>query len=434
MTTLPRKDADLRRFILVGALVATVFFGVLISWMVFTRLATAAIASGEIDFDTDRRSIQHLEGGIVAEIAVSDGTKVAPGDVLLRLDRTQPEASYQQIKARYLALLATEARLVAERDGLGAIQFPLLVADPSELGGEGDIKLSEERLFATRKQNLAQQKAIIGQRVKQLEEEIRGLVDEIRSQDRQIELLNDESESMQSLVERKLVGKQQMLALQRETAELEGLRSRNRASIARAEQSISAEELRLIDIDTAHSAEILAQLRETQGDVIELHERLAAAEDVLSRTEIVAPIEGTIVGLNVSTVGGVIASRQPLMDIVPEDEELLIKARLEPKDIDVVRSGQRAFIRLTAYSQRNRQPLIGNVVSVSPDSLIDEASGLSYYLARIALPELAATDYSDAQLYPGMQAEIMIQVGSRSPVDYLIQPIRESMNRALREG
>lgn len=320
MTTLPRKDADLRRFILVGALVATVFFGVLISWMVFTRLATAAIASGEIDFDTDRRSIQHLEGGIVAEIAVSDGTKVAPGDVLLRLDRTQPEASYQQIKARYLALLATEARLVAERDGLGAIQFPLLVADPSELGGEGDIKLSEERLFATRKQNLAQQKAIIGQRVKQLEEEIRGLVDEIRSQDRQIELLNDESESMQSLVERKLVGKQQMLALQRETAELEGLRSRNRASIARAEQSISAEELRLIDIDTAHSAEILAQLRETQGDVIELHERLAAAEDVLSRTEIVAPIEGTIVGLNVSTVGGVIASRQPLMDIVPGAE------------------------------------------------------------------------------------------------------------------
>lgn len=99
-----------------------------------------------------------------------------------------------------------------------------------------------------------------------------------------------------------------------------------------------------------------------------------------------------------------------------------------------MRSGQRAFIRLTAYSQRNRQPLIGNVVSVSPDSLIDEASGLSYYLARIALPELAATDYSDAQLYPGMQAEIMIQVGSRSPVDYLIQPIRESMNRALREG
>ena len=238
---------------------------------------------------------------------------------------------------------------------------------------------------------------------------------------------------MQSLVERKLVGKQQMLALQRETAELEGLRSRNRAAIARAQQSISEEELHLIDIETERNAEILAQLRETQADILELTERVAAAEDVLRRTEIRAPIRGTIVDLSVSTVGGVIASRQPLMDIVPVDEELLVKARLEPKDIDVVRAGQNAFVRLTAFSQRNRQPLEGEVISVSADSLLDEATGLSYYLARVSLPDLADTDYADGELYPGMQAEVMIQVGARSPIDYLIQPIRESMNRALRE-
>ena len=211
------------------------------------------------------------------------------------------------------------------------------------------------------------------------------------------------------------------------------MRSRNRAGIARAEQNISEEELRLIVIETERNAEILAQLRETQADILELNERLAAAEDVLRRTEITAPINGTIVDLSVSTVGGVIASRQPLLDIVPVDEELLVKARLEPKDIDVVRAGQDAFVRLTAFSQRNRQPLKGEVVSVSADSLVDEATGLTYYLARVSLPDIADTDYADGELYPGMQAEVMIEVGARSPINYLLQPIQESMNRAMRE-
>ncbi|MEM1404963.1 MAG: HlyD family type I secretion periplasmic adaptor subunit [Pseudomonadota bacterium] len=426
-------DAHTRRYVRVGVFIASLFFGVFGSWAVFSRLASAAIAAGEIDFDIDRRSVQHLEGGIVAEILVADGDVVAPGDPLLRLDRTQPEATYEQVNARYLALLATEARLSAERDGSKAIVFPEPLEDPSFADNARDIRQSEERLFVTRAQNLAQQKGIVRQRIRQLEEEILGLREEIGAQDRQIDLLTDESESMYSLVERKLVGKQQMLALQRETAELEGQRSRNRAAIARAQQSISEEELRLIDMETERNGEILAQLRQTQADILELTERVAAAEDVLRRTEIRAPIRGTIVDLSVSTVGGVIASRQPLMDIVPVDEELLVKARLEPKDIDVVRAGQMAFVRLTAFSQRNRQPLEGKVVSVSADSLIDEASGLSYYLARVELPALENTDYAGGELYPGMQAEVMIQVGARSPIDYLVQPIRESMNRALRE-
>jgi HlyD family type I secretion membrane fusion protein len=426
-------DAALRRYTILGLIVALAFFGVFGGWAVFSRLASAAIAAGEIDFDTDRQSVQHLEGGIVAEILVADGDLVEPGQVLLRLDRTQAAATFEQFKARYFALLATEARLNAERDAAESIDFPAQLSDPDFADKAQDIRQSEERLFVTRRQNLAQQKGIIGQRIRQLEEEIEGLKGEIASQDRQISLLSDESESMESLFDRKLVGKQQMLALQRQIAELEGERSRNRAAIARAQQSISEEELRLIDIETERNAEILAQLRQAQADILELSERVAAAEDVLRRTEIRAPTRGTVVDLAVSTIGGVVASRQPLLDIVPIDEELLVKARLAPQDIDVVRAGQTAFIRLTAYSQRNRQPLEGVVSSVSADSLIDEATGLSYYLARVALPELEGTDYADSELYPGMQAEVMIQVGARSPMDYLLQPIRESMNRALRE-
>lgn len=426
-------DSDLRRYTVFGLSVVLLFFGVFGGWAIFSRLASAAIAAGELDFDTDRRSVQHLEGGIVAEILVADGDLVEAGQVLLSLDRTQAEATFEQVKARYFALLATEARLEAERDKATLIVFPDELVKPASEGRAGDIRQSEERLFATRRQNLDQQQAIIGQRIRQLEEEIEGLRGEIDSQDRQIALLSDENESMASLFDRKLVGKQQMLALQRQIAELEGERSRNRAAIARAHQSISEEELRLIDRETERNAEILSQLRQTQVDILEVNERLAAAQDVLRRTEIRAPTRGTVVGLAVSTIGGVVASRQPLLDIVPIDETLLLKARLAPQDIDVVRAGQSAFVRLTAYSQRNRQPLEGKVSSVSADSLVDEATGLSYYLARVELPSLQGTDYADGELFPGMQAEVMIQVGARSPLDYVLQPIRESMNRALRE-
>ena len=427
------QDPLLRRYVIAGAVIIILFFGVLGGWAAFSKLASAAIAPGELGFSTDRKTIQHLEGGIVAEIRVKDGDVVNPGDILIRLDRTQPQAIYDQVKARYYAILATESRLRAERDGEAAIVFPSPLDDPDFATQATDIKYSESRLFETRRQTLEHQQGIIGQGIKQLEEEIQGLEQEIGSQDKQINLLNEEIVGMQSLFERKMVSKQRLLALQRETAELEGERSRNRAAIARARQSISEEELRLIELETDREGEILAQLRDLQGDILELNERLGAAEDVLARTDIIASSHGTIVGVTVSTVGGVIASRQALMDIVPLDETLLVRATLDPKDIDVVRAGQKAFVILTAFNQRNRLPLEGTVASVSADSLTDEQTGARYYLARVDLPPLGHASYQDMEIYPGMQAEVMIQVGDRTPLNYLLQPIWDSMNRALRE-
>ena len=253
------------------------------------------------------------------------------------------------------------------------------------------------------------------------------------SQGEQIALLREESADMQKLFEQKMVSKQRLLALQRETAELEGERSRNQAAIARARQSISEEELELIEIGNDRDAEVLAQLRDLQGDSLEITERLAAARDVLARTDIIAPIRGTIVGLTVSTIGGVIASRQALMDIVPLEESLLVKALLDPGDIDAVRPGQKAFVRLTAYGQRNLLPIEGEVLTVSADSLTEENTGLRYYLARIGLPPPGDDSFQGMEIYPGMQAEVMIQVGARSPLDYLLKPLKDSMNRAMRE-
>jgi len=426
-------DPLLSRYTLAGILVLLIFFGVLGGWAAFSQLSSAAIAPGEVGFETSRRTIQHLEGGIVAEILVADGDLVEPGDVLLRLDRTQPQAIHEQVKARYLTILATEARLRAERDGLEIVDFPEALDEPAFADSSQDIKQSETRLFQTRKKTLQHQQGIIRQRILQLEEEIQGLAEETGSQDKQIALLNEEIADMETLYEKKMVSKQRLLALQRETSEIEGERSRSRAGIARARQNISEEELRLIELDTDREGEVLTQLREIQGDILELTERLAAAEDVLARTEIIAPTRGTIVGLTVSTIGGVVASRQALMDIVPSEEKLMVKASLDPSDIDVVRAGQTAFVRLTAFNQRNILPLEGEVVSVSADSLTHSETGARYYLARIVLPPADDTAYQGMEVYPGMQAEVMIQVGARSPLDYLLQPIRDSMNRALRE-
>jgi HlyD family type I secretion membrane fusion protein len=431
--TSEQQDPFLRRYVIAGVVVITLFFGVLGGWATFSQLASAAMAPGELGFSTDRKTIQHLEGGIVAEIRVKDGDIVNSGDILIRLDRTQPQAVYDQVKARYYAILATEVRLRAERDGEDSISFPVLLDDADFADQATDIKYSESRLFETRRQTLGHQQGIIRQGIKQLEEEIQGLKQEIGSQDQQIELLGEEIVGMQSLFEKKMVSKQRLLALQRETAELEGERSRNRAAIARARQSISEEELRLIELETDREGEILAQLRDIQGDILELNERLGAAQDVLARTDIIAPSHGTIVGITVSTVGGVIASRQALMNIVPLDETLLVRATLDPKDIDVVRAGQKAFVILTAFNQRNRLPLEGTVASVSADSLTDEQTGARYYLARVDLPPIGHTSYQGMEIYPGMQAEVMIQVGNRTPLDYLLQPIKDSMNRALRE-
>jgi HlyD family type I secretion membrane fusion protein len=409
------------------------FFGILGGWATLSQLASAAIAPGELGFDTNRRTIQHLEGGIVAEILIKDGDKVAPGDILIRLDRTQPMAVHEQVKARYLTLMATEARLRAERDGATEIAFPGALDDPEFAAQAADIKHGENRLFTTRRSTLEHQQAIVRQRILQLEEEIQGLEQEIVSQSRQIELLNEEAGDMQGLFDKKLVSKQRLLALQREASELEGERSRNRAAIARARQSISEEELRIIELNNDRDSEVLAQLRELQGDALEIHERLGAARDVLARTEIIAPVTGTIVNLTVSTIGGVVASRQPLMDIVPSEEKLIVKATLNPRDIDSVRPGQKAFVRLTAFNQRHILPIEAVVTSVSADRLTDEQTGSRYYLARIALPPPGDPMFQGMETYPGMQAEVMIQTGERSPLDYLLQPIRDSMNRALRE-
>jgi len=418
----------------IGLIIITLFFGVFGSWAMLAPLESAAIAPGVVSVESTRKTIQHLEGGIVGEIHVRDGDVIEAGAILIRLDETQPRASLTLFEGRFNATRALEARLIAERDRREAITVPKEFDEHESDPEIPELIEGQVNIFNARRQSIEGQSAIMRQRIAQIQEEINGLNEQIKAQDTQLELSNDEIESFQKLFEKGLSGKSRLRELQREFADVTGDRSRNIAAIARARQNIAEAKLQITELKTKLLNEVVQQLGDVQNELFDLNEKINAAKDILTRTDIVAPLAGTVVGLKVHTVGGVVAPGEPLLDIVPKEEQLIIEAFVDPNDIDIVESGLTAQVRLTAFSQRHMVPVEGEVITVSADRLTDERTGRDYFLARVKLLEDPSEILEGAVLYPGMQAEVMIVTGARTTFDYIIRPITQSMNRAFREN
>ena len=428
-----RGGMGIARPVSIGLAVVAAFFAGFGGWAAVATLESAAIAPDVVSVASNRKTVQHLEGGIVGEILVRDGDQVSAGQVLIRLDETQPRATLDLLRGRRRVAAALEARLLAERDGADGVRFPDWLLDR---GGDPEVRAvleGEMSIFAARARTLAGQVAVLGQRIAQFGEEIIGLEGQRAAEDTQMSLLAEEMAAVQVLLDKGLERKPRLLALQRRQAEIERSRSANRAAIARARQNIAEARLRIGELETGRINEVVEQLQATQGTLFDLSERINAAEDVLRRTEIRAARAGTIVNLRVHTAGGVIAPGAPLLDIVPSGDALIIEARIDPGDIDVVHLGLLARVRLTAYNQRSSVPLDGRVVAVSADNIIDERSGQAYYLARIKLDQDPSEVMAGVMLYPGMQAEVMIVTGARTALDYILTPFSRSMDRALRE-
>jgi len=282
---------------------------------------------------------------------------------------------------------------------------------------------------------LRSQGAILDQRASEYSAEIVGIEGQIESETTQLTLVEEELAGVQTLYDKGFARKPKVLQLQRRAAEIEGSRNLHQAQIARARQSIGETRMRASDLETTRLNQVVEELRKVQAELYDLNERVRAAEDVLARTDIRAPLAGTVVDLQVHTAGGVIAAGQPLLDIVPSVGRLVVEAKVNPRDIDVVRQGLEAQVRFTAFNQRHRAPAAARLTSISADLLTDEASGQSYYLARVELViEDAAAAAELAALHPGMQAEVMIVTGARSALDYLLEPLMLSFNRAFRES
>ena len=430
----PSPPLGLGRLLLAIAIVLGIFFVGFGGWAAFVPMESAAIAPGTVIVESNRKTIQHLEGGIVAEIRVNDGDRVQAGDVLLVMRNTQSQSERELLRGRLAAALAQRARLQAERDGRDTIGFGSqihdLVTDPV---ARQTLIEGERTVFRERARFLASQTALNRQGVAELEQQIVGLREEIAAADRQLALIREEETGLASLVEKGLARRPALLQLQREAANLSGIRAANLSDIARARQQIGEAELTLVDLRTRLLNEIVGELRDTEAEIADLSERLVAAEDVISRTEVIAPVDGIVVNKRVFTTGGVVAPGAPVLDIVPVADSLTVEARVQPNDIDVVHAGLSARVRISVFRVAENPILPGTVQTISADALVDEQTGASFYLARITLNDLSELP-EDAVLQPGMPAEVMIVTGERTALDYLVEPIRITLNRALRES
>ena len=402
-------------------------------WSMLAPIEGAVVAPGVLAVESNVRTVQHLEGGIVQEILVQEGDSVAAGDVLIRLGSTHPTAALNEMQAQYFEARATEARLIAERDGQDRIEFPPELRDKVGDSAAQASMSGQESIFASRRSLLGDRLDILKRTQSALTNEIEGLEGQIGSAERQLALIEEELTSANSLLARGLMEAPRVLGLRRTQAELQGTISQHRAAIGVAQQRAEEALLRMAELKATMANETEEQLREIQTRAYDLGQRLAAARDILDRTTIRSPIAGTVVGLNVHTVGGVIAAGQPLLDVVPLNDKLVVQATIDPLDIDQVTEGLPATIWLSALNRRTQTGIEGRVKTVSADRLTDPRTGLPYYLARVEM-EAAAVEHSAVPLQAGMSADVMIKTGARTAWDYLSAPIVRSLSFALRES
>ncbi len=417
-----------------GMAIVVVFFGLGGAWAASADLASAAVANGRVTVDSNRKTVQHLEGGIIRTLHVKDGDRVQGGDPLVTLEDAQSRATWDLLNAQYMSMRALEARLVTERDGLDTIIFPQDLRSAQDDPEAVQVMEGQKSLLENRRRAMDTRRNILNQRIGQLRLEIESLTSQITSTDEQIALVADEENTVRGLVRKGLERKPRLQALEREHARLKGAREQQAGSIVRAEQQIGEAEYEIVGLENQFQTEVATELRETQTRLADVRERLTAAADVLKRQVVVAPMAGVVVEMQYFTPGGVVGPGRPILDIVPQDDTLIVEAKLRPTDVDSVIPGLTAEVNFTGFKARVTPTLKGNVTYVSPDSLKDERSGQHYYTARVAIPADQLALLGTQTLTPGMPADVLIVTGERTALQYLVQPLTESFRRAFRES
>ncbi len=426
-------EPPIKRATLFGLMVLLVFVGGFLFWALLAPLESAAIADGKIIVDTSRKTIEHLEGGIIERLYIQEGSRVKQGDLLIELDDTQALARLSLLRGQINHFYGFASRLLAERDNKQSVEFPKRLTSQADKPQVEQIIQSQRAIFTANQATFNGQIKILQQRIQQLQKEIESLQAQVNADTRQLELIDEEIKAVAYLEQRKLIERPRLLALQREAARLQGERGENIGLIAKAEQRIGETQSQIIATKDNRQKEVLQELRETRQQLADLLEEERAAEDVLKRTAIRAPQDGTVVGLKKHTVGGVLSASEEVMEIVPSKDELIIEARLNPLDIDVVYPGLVAKVKLTAFKQRSTPSLDGKVDTISADILQDEHTGETYYAARVKIDSSQLEKIKHVKLYPGMPAQVMIITDKRTPMRYFVTPIQDSFSRAFRE-
>jgi membrane fusion protein, type I secretion system len=404
------------------------------TWSTFAPLESAAIAFGTVESESSRKTIQHLEGGIIREIMVADGDAVRAGQTLIALEDTKASAEVQSLRGQLWDAIAREARLMAEQHSEKLISFPpeLEIAQ-RESQSIAAVLAGQRNIFETRQRVFQSQIAVNREKRSQVEKEIEGLKAQENAASKRIGIVRDEAATVAYLVEKGLERRPRLLNLEREAADIEGRRGEIGAQISRAEQVISESQTNLLKLENDRQSEIAQSLREAQNQIFQLRERLQAANDQLQRTLVKSPEDGIVTDLRVHTLGGVIGAGAPLMDLVPRQDRLVVTARVRPEDIDVVRLGLDADVTLLPYNPRRVPRLKGTVTHLSADRLLDKRTDQPYYAAKIRVQDPLAAGINGISIIPGMPAEVFIKTGRGTVALYALKPLLDSFNRAFRE-
>ncbi len=413
----------------------TILFGVggVFGWGAFAMIDSAVVAPGTLMVEGNRRNVQHLEGGIVGDVLVRDGTMVAAGQPLIRLDDTRVRAGLNVVLDETDRVRARIAVLAAEREDAPAPAFPpQLVARRTE-AKVAEIMAVQGDEFIARRNSLQGQMEILAQRALQLQKQIDGLNVRIESNDRQLALVRQEILGVEGLVRMGLERLPRLLSLQRDEARLIGERGEAIENVARTQQAVGEAEMQRAQLLRSRQEENAKELRELQGRLLELREREISANDQLMRLTIDAPEGGMVMDLRYTTRGGVIAPGSQVASIVPQEERLVVEAQITPVDVDTVRIGMPASIRLSHAAASTTPILQGAVERISPDRMTDQRTGQPYFVARIAISADELTKHGPLRLQPGMQAEVLIRRGERSFASYLARPLADRFAKSIRE-
>jgi HlyD family type I secretion membrane fusion protein len=429
----PAGMTDWRWYAAAGYALIVLTFGVVGTWAALARLDRAVISPGVIVAESSRKSVQHLEGGIVQEVLVKDGQTVRAGDVLLRIDQLQSRASADLFRSQLDAALILEARLRAEQDQAVALALPPDLAARQNEGAIRHMIEDQARQLSERQASFQLQLSLTEAKITQLKTEISGLAVEKSAVEQQVVLIQQELEGLRSLRQKDLIPLSRVLMMERERTRLDGVIGRSVAETAKAQNGINEAGLQAAQLRQKRQENLTAQLLETRQKIVELREKLIVAQDVLRRHEVRASYPGVIQDLKVYTIGQVIRSGEPLMEIVPTSDRLVISVQFAPNDLEAVHAGMRAEIKFPAFQSRRLPAIFGNLTTVSRDRLIDDRTKQAYFAGTIEIDDHMLPDDVRARLIAGLPAEIVVSAGERTALDYLLAPFLDALGRAFHE-
>ncbi len=425
---------DPRRIVRQGLLVVALFFGVLGLWATFGEISGAVVGVGTIKVESERKTVQHLEGGIVDAILVKEGEEVREGQILLELTSVQVDASETMLRKQLVALLASRERALAEKDFHGDLIWPDDLKTLAGDTGSEDVLQNEYRIFLARKDNLNGQISLLESQLAQLAAQISGFEDQLKAEQTIVRTLEEELGAKRQLYRERYLEKSQILELERTLASHRGERGRLRQAIAEARQRSDETRLRMEDLRNRFVEEAISNAGRLENEIVQTRERIRPLRDAQRRLQVTAPVSGKVVDLKVHSRGGVVRAGEPLMDIVPHDTPLIIEMQVPINKITEVHVGQEANVQLDAFDTRIIPHMPGKVVYISADRLENRTSAgaMPYYLCHVVVDPEPLKDYG-LYLSPGMPATVFITTKKRTVMYYMFEPLLKNWDRALRE-